>query len=386
MYAIDKMFKTKSVFNDKIDTVRLFLDTVDFSDTSCDGWSTVRSVAIGLLFNLGDHEDNIAFFVWMLKYCLHDMRANLDMDNFCDIIFYSLCHNDALSNVLKVLPPGDQSFIGDCGSVLLAVIATDLGTTNDLLMAGADPHHVGRCLWPSQCVESPTSMAMYNSKTFASWLKTLDEIGLDLKSFLDKEMKTSLLADKGWVRQTLYALFTWKFAHTAAFDFKRFVICGDCGKSILELNNGIVIDPLWVHSLHEIKLGKNPEETAWALYVPFDEHMCDDEDPSGFDVALNTASSSASLSEANDQIKHASASSNINSGIADDLSNNPKPDSNLPPCPYTPYETICMKCWLYFCENGVRYERIYKSVYTTDSASDSDGSTEDGFSPFSVHF
>ncbi|KAL9043635.1 MAG: hypothetical protein Q9214_003183, partial [Letrouitia sp. 1 TL-2023] len=67
-------------------------------------------------------------------------------------------------------------------------------------------------------LETPTSLAMYSSWAFHSWLAFLYLKQVDIVNFIEIEMDQKVLIKQGWSLQTLQTLFNWDFV--PSFDLR----------------------------------------------------------------------------------------------------------------------------------------------------------------------
>ncbi|KAI9670532.1 MAG: hypothetical protein M1831_005752 [Alyxoria varia] len=274
--AIHYEYATKEGLGSLIDTVELFLDCTDFSDTSCDGWNLLASLVDATANVNGDSEAQLAFFDWATQQFSWDVKANFIAAEFQDFLRWCaiMSPRKTLHHAVRLGPDGAINGIDQNEwNVLLQIIA--YGDTTDLLTCGANPNHLSRNPEIDLRWESPTSAAMYSSGTFWLWRHSLNEANVDTEILLGKEMFEGPLVGLGWTRATLRRLFYWDFApypdvvNAGSFETKSFIICqghhfycADCHQLLERLD--LKPQVLWLQSLNEIKHGKDPQETPWA--------------------------------------------------------------------------------------------------------------------------
>jgi hypothetical protein len=74
---------------------------------------------------------------------------------------------------------------------------------------------------------TPTSLAMFRSSTFYTWVKIVKTLG-DIKEFVRQELKSSPLRDDGWTEQSLTALFNTEPIPDSSPSNLRFPPCERC--------------------------------------------------------------------------------------------------------------------------------------------------------------
>ena len=214
----DTMVCSESV----MDTVRLFLDCVDFSDLSCDGWNVIFEFAEEYVRFTVNPITTLAFFEWILKLFSQEMKASLIASEYADIMCFIAGGRDlsALHSILRLGPKGAVDyFCSDGFNSLLCMMAYAevRGAVSELPECGADPNCVGIAPSISPRLESPTSLAMYSSEAFVIWLSSLADARIDINNVFERELEKGPLPEAGWTREALYMLLDWDFEATSIF-------------------------------------------------------------------------------------------------------------------------------------------------------------------------
>ena len=208
---------------DCIDTIRLFLDNLDFSyDYYSDGWLFIRNLLYRRIFlpnescaHTDDNERN-AVTIWSLRMLAPDIKNNFVEISAAKLLQWALHFDvmDVFDFVLKILDSLiDARTEPDGYSTLLYSFhckhsyLRDGGYLNKLLTRGADPHLIGFKEESSPRKETPTSLAMYSSRAFVTWRNALLQISTDLELFVRKELQQSPLEQAGWHENSLLSLF-----------------------------------------------------------------------------------------------------------------------------------------------------------------------------------
>lgn len=85
----------------------------------------------------------------------------------------------------------------------------------------------GASLHYGQPYGSPTSVAMERATNFSFWCETLQELGVDIESFVEDEIKQGSLQKRGWSKETLVKLFRGSTLYKRKWD--RCYRCPNCG-------------------------------------------------------------------------------------------------------------------------------------------------------------
>lgn len=206
---------------DGIDTIRLFSDSIDFSETRGSGWRAIALLHWSLLVSLHDEVSvydrrSNALIKW-----IHRLRASQTKENFRKEAFPILTtllsrHDKAEANNL-ILSLIDSHLDGWRGSETYHTLQNFISSAgwrddmsfnlNLMLNKGVNLHLVCH---PSEFggnSETPTSLALYSSILFVKWRDALLRSPVDLESFVEEEVQQSPLRDAGWQKASLLALF-----------------------------------------------------------------------------------------------------------------------------------------------------------------------------------
>ena len=350
-----------------IDTCRLFLDSLEFSDLSSNGWSTL-SWAVCFCSNDSTLE-------WLLRQVLGEVDANLQADRYMRSLRL-LSRKGNVENLrlwLKVGPEKTLESVSSAGyTILLEEIRNLEKDTSTLLKLGANPHHP-RMIQTTSRMESPTTLSMFCPVTFSSWRSSLQKASISLKAFLETKIHMNHTTELGWTLATLQRLFDWDFEVT---DIGMcFSPCSDCADDDFRE----FVQPLWLNSIEEIKRGQNPEETGWHLSKDSQYDLDDLDSASISESSCDGYESDALIGPEDTTVDPVPLTTAANT--ENDESKEEQILTRRPEFPYTKDEIVCTGCWLEFCRTGVR--RNPAGAEDADSASDY--STDDDYSPFHIH-
>ena len=101
---------------------------------------------------------------------------------------------------------------------------------------------------------------MYSVETFSIWLDALEEANIDTDEIFDKELTRGRLFDMDWTRETFQRLIDWEYQYQAPDVMSRCRFCAQWRNQ-----SDLVIQPIWVFALEEIKGGKDPNDTIWGV-------------------------------------------------------------------------------------------------------------------------
>ena len=219
--------------------------------------------------------------------------------------------------------------------------------------------------------ESPTSLAIYSSLAFGTWLNALVEAEVDLKSFIDQDLEQNLEVHADWEKATLLDLFT--HGDRPDFHVTNFSECSDC--KMCSPYEPLVVQPYWRHLLERIKRGLHARDPAQVSSELNGDKVADHDslgeatssltdltpkpDMMG-DVPVADLEAISSESESEEDTSEYSRTSDIGSN-----------------CLYSKHEVVCQTCWLHYERTGTRGP-------PEDSPS-SDDSSECEYSPFFIH-
>lgn len=246
-----------------IDTLRLFLDMVDFSDAEMTGWDIFPRLVDG--YGATNCKlDMPVLFEWLFRQFREDLKLNYQEDDFMSTFhWFAYVMPSALPSWLSLGPSEVINTVDDEGSTALAKQLTgyierdSVVTLTEMLKYGADPN--SKCVWPkaSPKMESPTSLSLYSNYGFGTWMAALYKAGIDANKVFDKDFKHQTLSEAGWTRQNFQKLTGWKCGYDAHPGRIR---CKTCPWWI----DYIRVQPVWAYALEEIKHGKDPNDTIWA--------------------------------------------------------------------------------------------------------------------------
>ncbi|KAL9627577.1 MAG: hypothetical protein Q9164_007566, partial [Protoblastenia rupestris] len=397
---------------DLMDTVRLFLDCVDFSDPSCDGWNIIFNFADNYGGLKVDDATSLTMFEWIVKQHSQEMKANLIASEYAPLLEFLVVEDKTAEFyiLLRLGPEGAiNTFLSDGFNLLLNSIAWAFKNSSDLLRCGADPYCVGLNTEISPKLESPTSLAMYSSRAFALWRSSVSDAGIDIDNVIGRVLEKGPLFEAGWTRKTLRILFDWDNEITDPHNWT----CSVCGTRIWCL----MIQPLWLYALEEIKNGTSPEDTLWELYsqsdaefdsdfdtmdsshahqkiegelVPVSEAPDLDEETESLKFQQSRPAAGTSLcpadafsQEAKGENVPGSETSDLDTEATDFVNTNSESSSDVPTFIYTREDLVCSCCWFHPHQGGKRGEAA--DIPRSDFSSDMDTSLEDDYSPFHLH-
>ena len=224
------------------DTIRLFLDSLDFSYEES-GWiflddllAVCSVTARGIKADANDDERN-ALAMWPLRMLAADMKNNFVETRAAPLLFWASRYttSDVFDFLLKISDKFiDARRLKDGYSILIRELfyvhkSLDIDDRlNMILTRGADPHLIGFEEERSPRKETPTSVAMYSSGAFVTWRKALWPISTDLQLFVQKELQQSPLKTAGWHEDSLLFLFQ-SHIHPR-FNRRYRLTCDMCGR------------------------------------------------------------------------------------------------------------------------------------------------------------
>lgn len=388
--------------SEAIDTFRLFVDSMDFLGEDGDGWRILKNLCIGASNGWQDVNVNVEakILLWMLRLSSSEMKANFIEKNCAQMLYFTLHPDPELVEASDlILRLGGHGIIdttignGDGYTILHRRLVHSLlnDSLSALLARGPNLHR--RCFveFYTPYDETPTSLAMYSSWAFTSWLHELASIGVDTGRFIDQELEQNPEVHDGWEKETLLHLFEYgdrPDLDRAGKDAGKDWICSH-GKSTTVVS----VQPYWRHLLERIKKRMHPED----LIRPISE--VDDEEKADSGSMVGAASSWRDPNPPPDTTGHVSyvdldmlpfeseESGECSSGY-------PATISLQSDCIYSWDEIVCMDCWLHYKRTGTRRqppgtdEDSSKNEYSLrvdDFSFPVDDSSDDEFSPFHIH-
>lgn len=423
-----KMNKTTySSLSRVFDTFRIHEEAMNFSDKDGSGWRIFGNVVPppGLV-GKRDLEAEAALLLGMIKLssfelktygfghtlanmlesCLHHPVSNGSSDLLlhiggADLINHPLPSLTACEDVNEGYPILHLSFIK-------IRIAEGL---SQVLSKGPDLFRSAFNGITSPRKETPTSLAMYTSRTFESWRDGLISVGVDVEKFIKQELEKNQLVHTGWRSPTLLHVFSCD--HSEYKSTQNFRDCSDCARDI----NSVIVQPHWRHRLERIRQGLDPD-----LPVQ-DDSEANDTELTGLEISTDTLGSPYELVDEIYGIEDGALHSDTLSSpgtdpalapqrhffLGGDPHGYPRMVSLLADCVYGRHEFVCMNCWLHYVRTGTRRQsgprKRLPSWIVRDSSSDrsftsedeslelgvsdvgssEDEASEDGFSPYLIH-
>ena len=373
-----------------MDTLRIFLDCMDFSETAGEGWAT--------LFELGQWTTCIdidgetaaksTLLSWILRVTGRDVKENFLEAEYSLVLHWVLrVKKDDMTRSLLQLGGKDaiNSRSLDGGYSLLhertAYGEEDEEELEFILMQGPDLHLTGCDEDFSPILETPTSLALYSHFAFAKWRYSLCVAGVDICEFVCAEMQQTPLVDAGWAVETLWALF--HYTYEIDWCLLDQEICDDCA---VELGR-VKVQPYWMHILTGIKSGLyhkgSPVEqvaTSWKEYHEAEGSRAEGGEGDR-DVATNLDGQPQVLRSLGGDGDKSSLQNVTQNNLSSNFWNLEEQD--VLECAYGKEELVCMSCWIWYKERGERFTPV-KSEDEHESKN-TDESSDDGFSPFMIH-
>ena len=250
-----------------MDILRLFWDTVDFSDHSSIGWEmTLRLAMFG-------HEtcptcDIDELFQWFVHFFFETMRDEYT-ESMCKptLLWLQLRYSKGSLPVWLKIGPKDAIDIRMYDWTILhyrmlwlsRTAGEDVMGLVEALQCSASPNCAGKYQGASPLSESPTSLSMYSQYSFNNWLFALREVGDQAYDVFKTELEQGILYETGWSTEACQKLVDWQ-AGKRAGPIRMY--CKLCGRYLLNL---LILQPTWIYSLAQIKNGEHPEGTEWTL-------------------------------------------------------------------------------------------------------------------------
>ena len=349
---------------DIMDTIRLFIDCIDFSDPRSDGWDAVFLIYHHNYNSIGNGGASLELLLWLLQQSSCYLRRSYIPEKYAETL-NRMCHiKDAASLFLELGPERaidsvDKSY---GYSMLMWRIAygKDL---SDMLPFSPNLHLHGFDIAFSPCLETPTSLAMYSSAAFAHWRDFLKDSNVDIEEFVSHETEQGPLEEAGWNRHSLRRLCN--LIYTPAFHLQDTWSCCDCGDPIWRLR----VQPYWLYSIGRIRQGNDPYGSHSNRTETVQESRAN-----GFLLSNPQRSDQSSTSDTSSQ--EGQADFRCESTTTGEACSR-----------YWPNDIICIDCWHFQRRTGARRlpstaeDMTSESDYQSDSAS----STQDEYSPFLIH-
>lgn len=241
-----------------IDTLRLFMDCIDFSDHDSDGWRILLALHSTKIRGCSDKEQYLPI-LWTLSLFSSELKDNTDENYFATMLRWNLPFKSS-QELTGVLLGINRNLMVDARetpngySTLQYMITSGSNTSAQnnhaielLLGNGADPHLVSFNPHYSSQPETPTSLALYTSSAFTQWRNALKNMSLDFEAFVKKELQRGPLREAGWCQDTLLALFRQDFRSGAEPQYKHDF--GECPHIL----SALIVEPCWLHWLQEFR-------------------------------------------------------------------------------------------------------------------------------------
>ena len=367
-----------------MDTLRIFLDCMDFSETAGGGWDT--------LILLGDQTERIGgetvakrtLFSWILRVTACDVKENFLEREYSLVLYWVLCRekDDMIRSWLQF--GGKDAINSRCSnggySNLHYWTAYAEHRLDFILKQAPDLHLIGCDDFHSPIPETPTSLALYSTFAFSNWRDSLHVARIELCEFICAEMQQMPLVDAGWTVKTLWAVFHYTYETDWHLLDHRF--CDDCAGNL----HAVKVQPYWLHILTEIKSGLYHDDLPeWPLATSGGKYETEGgraeggeghrdvtTDLDGQPQILRSLSGDGDEESSQNVTKYHISTNSWKLGEQDVLD-----------CAYRREEVVCMNCWLWYKKSGKRFT---PDDYEDESdLEDTDGSSDDGFSPFMIH-
>lgn len=238
--------------SDCIDTIRLFSDSMDFSEDPTDGWISLMFLLarlVDLVYNEVniDKTEILSPFIWLIRLSAFDIKDNLSGGGFALLVALSALSgvtevtsllSAMTDNPLDIFLDARWGFEGYFALHILIAVAggnadLNLGLNlglNLMINKGANLHSVGHHPCFSVKSETPTSLAMYSSFVFMEWRNALLRSSVDLASFVEEEVQQAPLKEAGWTKDLLLALLCCNIQSDQ--DLQEYYSCEDCSDDI----------------------------------------------------------------------------------------------------------------------------------------------------------
>ena len=372
-------------FSRAIDTLRLFTDTLEFSESDDDGWRVLGELCDSCIAGRGDVEAKVSILIWLLNLTGSDIEGN-----YVEVCYATLMHllasnskaADAVRLLLQLAPKGaidakehPRGFTALQGCVALA----DNGLS-EILSMEPNLHALSRDLLYSPEEETPTSLAMYSSWAFWLFRDGLIVTNVDIDELVYRELDhDGPLANAGWDVPSLRALFNCHVDPDIYLHEPWEWTCGDCGTK----KEPIRVQPFWYRFLEKVRRRR-------ANFIPYQNQTLPS---SELDLGhKNFLSEQADSSNATTETEHI-AQIHSSTVPSPNLTHHQSPSEPTVEEPldlsypthtgitdyvYEKDEIICISCWCKFRDSGQRPTPCFSG----SSSSVADNSSEDDFSPF----
>lgn len=115
-----------------------------------------------------------------------------------------------------------------------------------------------RCFNTRMGIQTPTSLAMFQSSVFFAWKNLLQDLSYNVERFVQQELEEQFLVKNGWTAQTLTALFEYTFVPYEGKKNFGFPECERCGDQGMDVSAIMKVDLEWRRQLRQLRLGQVP--------------------------------------------------------------------------------------------------------------------------------
>ena len=367
-----------------MDTLRIFLDCMDFLETAGEGWKTLIDLGEQNMCIAGESEAKRTLFSWILQVTGRDVEENFVEEEYSLILYWVLClkEDDMIRSWLQL---GGKDAINSRERVggysnlhRRTAYAED---EKFILMQGPDIHLIGCNEYFSPILETPTSLALYSHLAFAKWRYSLCVAGVDLCEFIRAEMQQTPLIDAGWTLETLWALF--HYTYEIDWHLLDRELCDDCA----EVLDVVSVQPYWMHILMGIRSGLyHNDSPVWQSATSWEEYY----EAEGIRIEGGEGDGDVTT-DLDGQIEFLSPlagdgdENSLQNVTQNTISSNfwKLEEQDVLDCAYGKEEVVCMSCWIWYKEKGKRFTHTdYEDEHESENT---DESSDDGFSPFMIH-
>ena len=373
---------------------------MDFFEENGAGWKAASSLCVMINFEGGDHETKIHLALEVMRLSSFEIMTNMIRRRYINLVYWlaqpEFMQLEGSAELLNLAGDGfidEPCFCTDGYTILQWKMITDSSSNalSGVLSKSPDLHWRGFEVYESPSKESPMSLAMYHSRTFGCLLSGLIDNGVSLTDFVRDELEQNFDLHPGWEENTLLELLKWCVQYNDIFDDTvHRASCQDCKG----LFHQAPVQPYWRHLLERIRTRPHPCDLAGLHSEVLGDEDTEEEDnllePASSDFERDTIES-ASLNDP-DVLSASESESESGSTIESHLIHEADPHrypnsvSVQSDCMYGRYEIVCMDCWLYYVRNGTRGPPPSDGEQDSGvNTLQSDGLSEDEYSPFHVH-
>lgn len=400
--AIDlAAFEARSTTQDSLtrvcDTLRSLAESMDFSEEDTNGWDvldTLGNFANDEVAN-GDNEAKVPLFQQMIRMCSYELESSVVEGQYISLMEWTLISGGTLHREFDLLLSWGRVGVIDAPEktggytlLLLCIVCSIEGRINAILSKCPSLHKSGFDEFLTPQSESPTSLSMYSSWAFFTWVGGLKSIDIDLEEFVQDELESNEMVHEGWTTRTLLEVISHASEPEVHIQYKR--KCSDCTSELFAIN----VQPQWRHWLEHIKRGV-------LSTAPIQEDLGVAGMGEGIS-RLETEARSCLEDRADNPDDMGNASSDDHIQDSYDTESEKKEDphgypSTIPlpsECVYAYDEIICMDCWLHYIKTGTRgrphgrrrrfgYD-LPEDLYLEEEDSSDDETLENEFSSYYI--